>query len=150
MKFAAHARLLVATLWAGSLWTVGYLVAPTLFAILSDRVLAGTIAGQLFRIEAWLSLGCAVMLLVLVRTVSGSENESARRQLTWLIAGMLGCVLVGYFGLQPFMSALRDAAGAAGVMNSESKMQFGILHGISSTFYLVQSVLAVALVIKIR
>lgn len=150
MNLVARARLLVATLWAGSLWTVGYLVAPTLFASLPDRVLAGTIAGQLFRIEAWLSLGCAVMLLVLVRTVSGPENGRTRRQLLWLIAGMLGCVLVGYFGLQPFMSALRDAAGSSGVMNSESKMQFGILHGISSTFYLVQSVLALVLVIKIR
>lgn len=147
---AARARLLIATLWAGSLWTVGYLVAPTLFATLADKVLAGTIAGRLFRIEAWLSLACAVALLVLVRPSSGPENAKIRRQLCWLVGGMLACTLIGYFSLQPFMSALRDAAGAAGVMDSEAKMQFGILHGVSSAFYLVQSLLAVALVLKVR
>ena len=56
-------RILVATLWAGSLWTIGFVVAPTLFATLSDRVLAGNIAGSLFRVEAWLSIACAVLLL---------------------------------------------------------------------------------------
>lgn len=150
MMLAARARLLIATLWAGSLWTVGYLVAPALFATLSDRMLAGAIAGRLFRIEAWMSLACAAALLVLIRFLSGPENERTRRVLTWIVAGMLACTLAGYFGLQPYMSALREAAGAAGVMNSESKMQFGILHGISSAFYLVQSLLAVALVLKIR
>ena len=30
------------TLWIGALWTVGYVVAPTLFSTLSDRALAGT------------------------------------------------------------------------------------------------------------
>ncbi|HEX7634207.1 MAG TPA: DUF4149 domain-containing protein, partial [Noviherbaspirillum sp.] len=54
--FSARARLLIATLWVGSLWTVGYLVAPTLFATLSDRALAGMIAGSIFRLEAWLSV----------------------------------------------------------------------------------------------
>ena len=57
-------RLLVATLWAGSLWTIGFIVAPTLFGTLSDRVLAGNIAGSMFRAEAWLSIACALVLLV--------------------------------------------------------------------------------------
>ena len=52
----AKVRLLVAAIWAGSLWTVGYLVAPTLFASF-DRVLAGSIAGLMFHAEAMLSLG---------------------------------------------------------------------------------------------
>lgn len=150
MKFAARARLLIATIWAGSLWTIGYLVAPTLFSTLSDRVMAGVIAGRLFRIEAWLSLACAAALFVMIRFLAGPENEKTRRQLSWLVAGMLACTLIGYFGLQPFMSALKGAAGVAGVMDSEAKAQFGILHGISSAIYLVQSLLAVVLVLKIR
>ncbi|MCE2832533.1 MAG: DUF4149 domain-containing protein, partial [Oxalobacteraceae bacterium] len=46
-------RVLLVTFWVGSLWTVGYLAAPTLFATLPDRALAGSIAGSLFRVEAW-------------------------------------------------------------------------------------------------
>lgn len=147
---AARARLLIATLWAGSLWTIGYLVAPTLFATLPDRVLAGSIAGSLFRIEAWLSVVCAAVLFVLIRSATVSDYAKTRQHLTWLVTGMLACTLLGYFGLQPFMSALREAAGAAGVMDSGAKTQFGILHGVSSAFYLVQSLLAIGLVLKIR
>ena len=48
---------LLATVWCGSLWTIGYIVAPTLFAMLEDRQLAGSIAGRLFHAEAWIGLG---------------------------------------------------------------------------------------------
>ena len=44
---------LVASLWAGAQWTVGYLVAPTLFALLDDRREAGRIAGWLFDYKAY-------------------------------------------------------------------------------------------------
>lgn len=148
--FAARARLLVATLWVGSLWAIGYLVAPTLFATLPDRVLAGTIAGFLFRIEAWLSMISAIVLIALGKFGASDVDGKTNKRLQWLVVGMLACTLLGYFGLQPFMTALRDAAGPGGVMDSSSKTQFGILHGIASVFYLVQSMLGVALILKLR
>lgn len=144
--FVVRARLFVATLWAGSLWTVGYLVAPTLFATLDDRVLAGALAGSMFRIEAWLSVTCAVALIVLI----GFLHGRAGGRLLWLAAGMLACTVIGYFGLHPFMATLKEAAGPGGVMTSDARTQFGILHGVSSAFYLVQSLLGVALVLTVR
>ncbi len=145
--FALRARLLVVTLWVGSLWTVGYLVAPTLFMTLHDRTLAGTIAGSLFHVEAWLSLVCGLALVVLIKSTS---NESQHRTVLRVIAGMLVCTLIGYFGFQPFMAALRESAGAAGVMASDAKMQFGILHGAASVLYLIESLLGVVLILKLR
>jgi hypothetical protein len=150
MKFAVRARLLVVTLWVGSLWTVGYVVAPTLFATLTDRMLAGTIAGALFRIEAWLSVFCAVILMLLAKTSSGEWNSGQRKVWVGLVLGMFACTLIGYFGLQPFMAALRESSGPGGVMASDARTHFGILHGISSGIYLVQSLLGVALVLKSR
>ena len=141
------ARLLVTTLWAGSLWAVGYLVAPVLFSTLSDRVLAGSIAGSIFRIEAWLSVGCGLVLSVMVAFDDASRE---RRSLLRLIVVMLLCVAVGYFGLQPWMAALREAAGPSGVMEGAARTQFGILHGVASLIYLFQSVLALVLVLKVR
>ena len=141
-------RQLIALLWVGSLWTVGYVVAPTLFATLADRVLAGTIAGSLFRVEAWLSLACALMLsLLLWRAPAGQAME--HRILLRLTAAMALCTLIGYFALQPFMAAIREAA-AGGVMQSAAKMQFGILHGAASGIYLIQSLLGGWLALKIR
>jgi len=139
-------RCLIAALWAGSLWTVGYLVAPTLFATLSDRVLAGTVAASMFRSQAWLSIACAMLLLVLLRF--GVPDR--RRTLLALALAMLFCTLVVHFGLQPMMGALREAAGPGGVLESAAKSRFGMLHGISSVIYLVQSGLAGVLVWKMR
>jgi hypothetical protein len=147
---ATRALLLIATLWVGSLWTIGYLVAPTLFATLTDSVLAGTIAGRLFRVEAWLSVFCAIGLVVLTRFVSLGDGPNRGRAVTWVALGMLACTMIGYFGLQPFMAALRETVGTGGVMDPESKIRFGILHGISSAIYLVQSLLGVALILKLR
>ena len=146
--FLQRARLLIGTLWVGSLWTVGYVVAPTLFATLADRALAGTIAGSLFRIEAWVSVACALsLLLILWRATPDAGNRSTVLR---LVLGMLACTVIGYFGLQPFMAAIREASAAAGGMNPDAKMQFGALHGAASGIFLLQSLLGVALILKLR
>ncbi|MEY4208213.1 MAG: hypothetical protein RLZZ20_1365 [Pseudomonadota bacterium] len=142
------ARTLLVTLWAGSLWTVGYLAAPLFFITLQDRILAGTIAGTLFRAEAWLSLVCGVLLLTIFRA---DPYLPSRNACTRLVIGMLLCVLVGYFGLQPFMAEIRAAAAqAGGVMDEAMRARFGLLHGLASVIYLLQSLLAVLLVTKSR
>lgn len=143
-----RARLLLVTLWAGSLWTVGYLAAPLLFATLLDRALAGSIAGTLFRAEAWLSLVCGLLLLAILRA---DTHLDGRNTCIRIVIGMLLCVLIGYFGLQPFMAEIRAAAAeAGGVMDDAMRARFGWLHGIASVIYLLQSVLAVLLVVRSR
>lgn len=146
--FLRLARTLLITLWAGSLWTVGYLAAPLLFATLPDRTLAGTIAGSLFRAEAWLSLACGILLLAIFRS---DTTLQSRTICTRIVIVMLVCVVVGYFGLQPFMAEIRAAAAqAGGVMDDAMRMRFGVLHGVASIIYLVQSVAAIVLVLKTR
>lgn len=144
----ANTRLLVAALWAGSLWAVGYLVAPTLFATLTDRVLAGSIAGSMFHSMAMLSLGCALAMVLLLWRATPDWTPARRRTVLALVAAMALCTVVSHFGLQPMMAELRNAAGPAGVMESAAKSRFGMLHGISSVIYLVQSALAGWLVIR--
>lgn len=141
-------RLLVAVLWAGSLWAVGYLVAPTLFATLSDRVLAGTIAGSMFHAVAMLSLGCGLAMLLLLWRATPEWDGQRRRTVLAIIVLMVMCTVASHFGLQPMMAQLREAAGPSGVMESAMKSRFGLLHGIASGIYLIQSVLAGWLVVK--
>ena len=132
-------RLLVAVAWAGSLWTVGYLVAPTLFATLSDRALAGTIAGSMFHVQAMVSLVCGMLLMLLLWLATPDWRAVRRRKVLAIIAGMLLCTVAVHFGLQPMMAELR----ASGLVEEAVKSRFGLLHGVSSVIYLVQSVLAV-------
>lgn len=137
---------LLSAVWVGSLLTIGYAVAPVLFKTL-ERMTAGSVAAQLFRIEAILGVVCGVLLLAL-------SNQQVRRgagdyrRVRWIVAAMVACVLVGYFALQPFMNALRVAAMEAGtdIANSPYASRFGMLHGVSSLFYLVESVLGLMLI----
>lgn len=135
----ARLRLLVAVFWAGSLWTVGYLVAPTLFATLSDRSLAGTIAGSMFHVQAMASLACGLLLMLLLWLATPEWRAVRRRKVLAIIAGMLLCTVAVHFGLQPMMAELR----ATGLVEEAVKSRFGLLHGVSSVIYLVESFLAV-------
>lgn len=145
---ATRARLLVAALWAGGLWTIGYVVAPTLFLSLHDNAQAGTIVGYLLRTEAYVAVACALVLRLLVAM---SDIEPARkRTITMLIVAMVVCAAVIFFGLQPAMAKLKEAAGAAGLAGTPQGRNFGILHGVSQLVYLVESVLAAVLLVKIR
>ncbi|NTZ05619.1 DUF4149 domain-containing protein [Burkholderia metallica] len=137
---------LLSAVWVGSLLTIGYAVAPVLFKTL-ERMTAGSVAAQLFRIEAILGVVCGVLLLALSnQQVRRGSNEY--RRVRWIVAAMVVCVLVGYFALQPFMNALRVAAMEAGtdIANSPYASRFGMLHGVSSVFYLVESVLGLMLI----
>jgi hypothetical protein len=141
-------RLLVAAMWAGSLWAVGYLVAPTLFATLSDRVLAGFIAGSLFHAMAMLSLGCGLAMLLLLWRATPGWDGKRRRTVLAIIVVMVMCTVASHFGLQPMMAELKAAAAPGGVMDAAAKSRFGMLHGVSSVIYLVQSILAGWLLVK--
>ena len=146
---------LFTTLWVGSLLTTGYMVAPTLFALLS-RTDAGNVAASLFRTQAYVSVVCGVVLLLIVnREMRGggassmvSADTGTTRRAPRLIVSMIVCTLIGYFALQPWMNGLRLAAQAAGtdVGHSMYRTQFGVLHGVSSLFYLVESLLGIGLV----
>ena len=145
----ARVRFLVATLWAGSLWTIGFIVAPTLFATLSDRVLAGNIAGSMFRAEAWLSIACAVVLLALLQWSPGALEPKRRRLLGALVLSMLVCALLSHFGISPLMAELKaQAQGSSGIMDEAMRSRFGMLHGVSTVIFAVQSLLAGVLIWK--
>jgi hypothetical protein len=146
---ATWARLLVAVFWAGSLWTIGYLVAPTLFATLHDSALAGTIVGSLLVREAWVSIACAAILFILVST-AGALDAVQKRRLNMLIGAMVACALAIYLGVQPAMAALKASAGATPMRQAPQWTQFAILHGVSQLLYVVESVLAAVLVIRMR
>ncbi|MCE4060385.1 DUF4149 domain-containing protein [Pandoraea sputorum] len=143
---------LIATAWCGSQWAIGYIVAPTLFAVLESRMVAGTVAGRLFHTQAWLSLVCGVLLVwlstALIARTADAQAARSYRGLRWLAVAMMVCVLISSFGLQPLMADLRAQAEASGVDIGQSAYasRFGMLHGISSGLYLLQSLLAIALI----
>ena len=144
----ANLRLLVASLWAGSVWAVSYLAAPSAFAVL-DSSRAGNVVGTMLTRVAWLAIVLALLLTVLVWR-SSDLDARRRRWLYALAGGMLACSLVVYLGLQPLMAGIREGAGPAGVRASPQWGMFAALHGVSQLLYLVESVLGAILVVKSR
>ena len=134
IKYLLAAERISLTLWVGSLWVAGFLAAPTLFAVLDDRVLAGTIAGNLFTKVSYIGLVCAVVLLLL-----NALLKRGRTWRMWVIVTMLVLVVIGQFGLTPMIVALRDQGLSA-------TARFAQLHGVAGALYLLTSVLGLSLV----
>ena len=131
---------IILTLWVGGMWAIGYIVAPVLFNMLDDRVLAGTIAGRLFAILSYVGLVAAGLLLV--GQISRFAREVVRQWRFWLLLTMLAFVVAGQFILQPMMAMLRDAG-----LEGEAAQRFGRLHGISSLLFLFNSLGGLVLVV---
>jgi hypothetical protein len=115
------ASILIA-FWAGSLWTICGLVAPSLFAVLEDRKLAGQLAARFFLIETWIGVAMGAVLLGL--SFSGKLELPARS----LVVVAAALPLVSHLVLGPLM----ERARAAGDMG-----RFGILHGIAGACFLM-------------
>ena len=139
--------VLIAGVWVGSLFTVGYLVVPTIFANLQDRQVAGMIAAAIFQVEAYLSVAVCLGLLIFANLLIKRRVEYYR-SIRWITLALLLCSLITCFGLIPYMDALRQEALLLGVpvMASPSASLFGRLHGVSSGLFLVQSLLGLWMV----
>ena len=127
------------TLWVGVLWGVGYLAVPVLFAELDDRMLAGRLAGEMFHLVSYIGLGAGALLL-LAQLLRGGGRPGWRG---WSLAAMVVLVGIGEFVLQPMMAELKAGGLAEG---SGQASEFAMLHGISSTLYLIVSLAGLALV----
>jgi hypothetical protein len=126
-------RLLLAV-WTGALCASGLMAAPILFHVLPDRSLAGTVAGELFAVTAWLGLVCGPLLLVL----NWLQVRRADWRF-WCLVLMLALVWVGHFLLAPLIAQLR----VAGLVDSA---RFGQLHGLAGVLYLVTVLAGLVLV----
>ncbi len=135
---------LALTLWVGSMWAVGYLVAPVLFESLPDPMKAGAIAARLFRITGYLGLACGLFLLATQLYREGFRGF--RRWRLPVLGVMVAIGLVGQLGLMPAMHRLRVLADGRLVSGTAIARHFGVLHGIASTLFLADSLLGLLLV----
>ncbi len=126
-------RLLLA-LWAGLLVAVGALAAPVLFHELTDRRLAGQLAGAMFRVVTLLSIGIAALLAAAVRGRPGPGAGPFRFALPALLLAL------AEWGIRPLLEAARAPAGVAG-------NAFALWHGVSTLLYVAATIAVVALLV---
>lgn len=132
----AGERILL-TAWVGGLWAIGYIVAPALFANLDDRSLAGTLAGTLFEIIAYVGLACGGFLLLF------NQLRNPQQRLNWralVLVFMLIFVAIGQFLVAPLIGEMR-------LQGLTDSAEFGQLHGFAAVAYLLTSLLGLVLVV---
>lgn len=131
MKRAGAGRMsrsasIVLALWSGMQLTVGYAVAPLLFARLGDPVLAGAVAGELFRL---VFLTGVPTLLWARWALPGPRSWPHRLLETAWVA-----VILQAAALQPLMAHFK-------ALGPESRSSFLVVHGISQILYAAVSLM---------
>lgn len=132
---AALDKILI-TLWVGGLWVTGYFYAPGLFSALSDRALAGSIAGMLFETIAWIGL-CTIPVLLLLDKI---RFEKIRRLRSSILLVILLMLIISQFYLTPEIRDLRESG------NVETR-EFALFHALSGIQYLLISISGLYLVL---
>ena len=123
----ARAGLLAAALWWGSLTTIGFIVVPLLFANLATPADAGRMAAKLFTAQAWVSMGCGLVVMMSARASQDVASMDWKNgALPYLFAGVL-LALLAEFAVAPHILAKQD-------------LQFW--HSIGSGMYLLQWICA--------
>ena len=114
--------LLVAALWWGSLTTIGFLVVPMLFAHLATPAIAGTMAAKLFSAQSWVSVGCALLLLVFTSNRAAALVPPSQPAIIFIVGGLL-LALLGEYAVAPRIVARENLR---------------LWHGVGSAMYLLQ------------
>jgi hypothetical protein len=138
---------LISGIWVGSFITIGFFVVPVLFSSLGDRQVAGFVAANLFKSTAYIGVLISLILMVMANYLVRC-GKSQYRFTRWLLLGMLACTVGAAFILIPWMNSLRDQALYLGlsVRESTNATLFNRLHGISSTLFLIQTILGMVLI----
>src|SRR5580704_7757928 len=113
MSFLRYLMLLSLVIWIGGLIFFAFVLAPTVFAVLPTRQLAGNVVNRILGIMHWMAISCGVVFAVTSmidsRIVNGVTDPFAARNL--LIYAMIILTLVGMFGIASRMLVLRQQMG---------------------------------------
>ena len=119
--------LMIAALWWGSLTGLGFVIVPMLFTHLPSPAAAGQVAAKLFTAQTWLSIACAMFLLLVYNQKEALiQDIRAQAAIKFIVTGLLLAVLVE-FGLSPRIVSARADGG-----------NLKLLHGLGSAMYFVQ------------
>ena len=131
--FQARAAVFLSALWWGSLSGLGFVVVPLLFKYLGTPAEAGAMAAKLFSAQTWLSVACAMLLLLMLNRKNvecAQSNDEARKITAWVVVGLLLTLLVE-FGVAAQIVNARASGG-----------NLRLWHGLGSLMYLGQWICA--------
>jgi hypothetical protein len=118
--------VLAAALWWGSLTVLGFVVVPLLFKHLGTPAAAGAMAAKLFGAQTWLSVSCAMLMLMAFNQPGAAPAPRLRVLMQLVLAGML-LALLAEFGVAPRIVSARIDGG-----------NLKLWHGLGTAMYVGQ------------
>ena len=128
--------LLSLVVWLGGLIFFSFVVAPTVFAVLPTRHLAGSVVGRSLSALHWMGMVSGIIFLassmIYTRLATGSAHPLAARHVLLYI--MLALTLISQLGVSPKMAALRASMGEIDSVpvTDPARIQFNALHAWST------------------
>jgi uncharacterized membrane protein len=113
MAIVRFLMLLSLVVWIGGIIFFAFVLAPTVFAVLPTRALAGTVVNRALPILHWMGLIAGIVFLATSiaysQAVSGNAQIMAPRHL--LVVLMIVLTLVSQFGIGSKLAVLRAEMG---------------------------------------
>jgi len=150
MSFLRFLIFLSLIVWIGGIIFLSFVEAPSTFAVLPSRHLAGTVVGRSLSILHWMGLfsgvvflGCSMLLCSL--TTESAQPFAARHV---LVLAMLVLTIVSQFGISPKMASLRASFGDIDTVTADNpaRMHFDALHRWSVRVEVVVLLMGIAVV----
>ena len=149
MSAVRYLMLLSLVIWIGGLIFFAFVLAPTVFAVLPTRQLAGNVVNRSLAIMHWMAISCGVVFAITSmidsRVVNGAAQPFALRNL--IVYGMLILTLVSMFGVASRMLELRQQMGIIDdvPLDNPLRVEFNRLHHWSTRIETTVLVLGLAL-----
>jgi len=132
MSLVRYLMLLSLVVWIGGLIFFSFVLAPTVFAVLPTRQLAGSVVSRSLGIMHWMAITCGVVFAITSmidsRIVNGVAEPLAARNL--IVYAMIILTLVGMFGIASRMLALREQMNPIDAVPHDDarRVEFNRLH----------------------
>ena len=146
-QFLAKLNIIIASLWVGGMWTM-FMVTTVLFNKIPSAYIAGNLASDMFQFLNYFGFGAGLFILFIKFKAVGIGF--LKSSVLWVILVMLILIMINYFGIQPIIETIKVEALPKEVMESVFADRFSTWHGIASIGYLIQCLLGLVLLIKIR
>ncbi len=146
-NFLKNINIIIATFWIGGLWAM-LMVTNVLFDRIPSSYIAGNLAGDMFQFMNYFGLASAFFIIISNFKINGIKF--LRHSTLWLIIIIASLILLNTFGIQPLLESLKFEAFPKEVMESVFADRFGTWHGVASVSYLIECILGLILILRIR
>jgi hypothetical protein len=136
MPLLRYLMLLSLIVWLGGLIFFSFVLAPTAFAVLPTRHMAGSVVSRSLTALHWIGIVSGIAFLITSmlysRSHEGSAQPLAPRHILLYI--MLGLTLLSQFGISPKMATLRTSMPETDSVPATDpvRVQFNSLHAWST------------------